>query len=109
MTVNELSKLYRVSRRSIIAELMRGRWDSHFVWCGKSCTGWVINNPPTIEPVMLPIDVARIMNVSTRLVQVWCASGKVKAFRIGKQWRIFYKDGLKLIENRKANLGSVIK
>lgn len=100
MTVAELCKLYRVSRKSIVHELRRGRWGANRVLSGSRQIGWFVESPPTLDPVMLPCDVARIMNVSVRVIQIWCKTGKVKAFRIGNQWRIFYVDGLKLIENR---------
>ena len=41
------------------------------------------------EPELISInEAARMLNVSTRTVNRLCLDGKVKAVRIGSQWRI---------------------
>ena len=41
------------------------------------------------EPELISInETARMLNVSTRTVNRLCLDGKVKAVRIGSQWRI---------------------
>ena len=41
------------------------------------------------EPELIPIvEAARMLNVSTRTVNRLCLEGKLKAVRIGCQWRI---------------------
>ena len=44
---------------------------------------------PQREPELISItEAARMLNVSTRTVNRFCLDGKLKAVRIGCQWRI---------------------
>lgn len=104
LTIKQLSKLYQCDRRSIVFECVRGNWGAKRISQGVRVPGWRVFNPPTTDPVMLPKDLARIMDVSHQLVIRWCDEGKIKSFRVGRSYRIFYNDGARLILMRQCGM-----
>jgi excisionase family DNA binding protein len=44
---------------------------------------------------------AKFFGVSQKTIRVWCKSGKLPAFKIGKEWKVRREDLQKLI-NRKV-------
>jgi excisionase family DNA binding protein len=40
------------------------------------------------EELLTPEEIAKQLRVSTEAVQAWCRSGRMKAIRAGRQWRI---------------------
>ena len=97
--IDELAKILRVDRRTIVAACKKGNWEATKTW------RWIINNPPSLEAAMKPKDVAAIIGVSQQVVTRWCRDKRIKAIKINDSryghWRIDYEDGTKLIFSRK--------
>jgi excisionase family DNA binding protein len=41
-----------------------------------------------LEELFLPAEVARILRVTVRTVERYCAQGKLRAIKVGRGWRI---------------------
>jgi excisionase family DNA binding protein len=41
-----------------------------------------------LEELLLPAEVARILRVTVRTVERYCAQGKLRAVKVGRLWRI---------------------
>ena len=41
-----------------------------------------------LEELFLPAEVARILRVTVRTVERYCAQGKLRAVKVGRLWRI---------------------
>jgi len=41
-----------------------------------------------LEELLLPAEVARILRVTVRTVERYCARGKLRAVKVGRLWRI---------------------
>jgi hypothetical protein len=102
MTLFELSDLYRVDRRTlyVMARLK--------MWGARKINGtWHFDSPPLSEPTMTVGVVANAIGLSREIVRRWCrestyakANGlpqKVRVTQVGRQWRIHFEDGARLI------------
>jgi excisionase family DNA binding protein len=41
-----------------------------------------------LEELLLPAEVARLLRVTVRTVERYCAQGKLRAVKVGRLWRI---------------------
>ena len=42
----------------------------------------------SLDELLLPAEVARILRVTVRTVERYCKEGKIRAVKIGRRWRI---------------------
>ena len=54
--------------------------------------------PPNIEPLYTTEQVARLLRVSQRCVQVWIRDGVLPGARCGRLWRIHESDLLEFVK-----------
>jgi len=83
LPLQDAAKLYRVGRRAMAAICRRGEFGAREIK-----GAWVLTNPPTREQCIRPLAVAETVNSSVQFIRRLCVTGRIKAIRIGKQWRI---------------------
>lgn len=52
----------------------------------------------TTDKIYTVKEVADIFSISSETVRDWINTGKIKAFKLGKQWRVHHRDVLALAE-----------
>lgn len=50
------------------------------------------------QALMTPREASKYLRVKPRTVSKWCREGKLRAFKVGKVWRIHAFDGKPIIE-----------
>jgi excisionase family DNA binding protein len=96
MTTKQAMAILRVSENTILQMARQGRFCAR----KKRDGGWVIQRLPFDRPTILPDEVAALLRVSGRFIRKLCKQRRLKARKIGRQWRIDWVDGLLFIKAR---------
>lgn len=100
MTLREAMKILRVSEKTLLELCASGRF-SAATKDGK----WNIPRLPFDRPTMKPHELAAIVGVSREFILRLCREQRIRCTKIGKQWRIDFREAVRFVKSRNRKKG----